>query len=152
MAFDTSVLVPALSEAHPFHARAINWLDAASSKKIAGVVAWHGLAETWSVLTRLPTHVPVSAATAERMVERVARRLTPLAMTAAVYRRALQRCADRGLRSGALFDALHLAAAEVAKADVFLTFNPGDFERLAAAPGPAILAPPDPPRVLTRAP
>jgi len=39
--------------------------------------------------------------------------------------------------------ALHLVEAERAGADVFLTFNPSDFERLAAGPKPVV--PPDPP-------
>jgi hypothetical protein len=57
----------------------------------------------------------------------------------------MRRCSDRGLRSGAVYDALHLVAAERWGADLFLTFNTHDFTRMALAPGPRIAAPPDPP-------
>lgn len=40
---------------------------------------------------------------------------------------------------------LHLVEAERAGADVFLTFNPSDFQRLAVGPKPRIVVPPDPP-------
>jgi predicted nucleic acid-binding protein len=44
-----------------------------------------------------------------------------------------------------VYDALHLVEAERAGADVFLTFNPSDFERLAVGLKPRIVVPPDPP-------
>lgn len=61
------------------------------------------------------------------------------------YLAATQRCASRGLKSGVVYDALHLVEAERAGADVFLTFNPSDFERLAVGLKPRIVVPPDPP-------
>ena len=71
----------------------------------------------------------------------------PLAMTPALYRRAMQRCTERGEGSGAIFDALHLVAAEAAQSDALVTLNPTDFERLSNEHGPRIIVPPDPPRV-----
>ena len=139
--FDTSVLVPALVADHPFHARALRWVQAAATKEIEGVMAWHAAAETWSVLTRLPISPHVTAGAAARLVERVVHHVRPLAMTAAFYRKAMQRCAERGAHSGAIFDALHLAAAEVSRSDVFVTLNPDDFERLASERGPRIIVP-----------
>ena len=58
---------------------------------------------------------------------------------------ATERCASRGLKSGVIYDALHLVEAERTGADVFLTFNPSDFERLAAGSKPRIVVPPAPP-------
>ncbi len=145
VAFDTSVLVAALLEAHPRHERAVLWVDAVTAGRFEGLVAWHGLAEVWAVLTRLPGALSVPAATGHRMVQRVATRLVPLAMEPEDYEMALERCADRGLRSGAVFDALHLAVAERAGAEAFLTFDPDDFERLAVEGGPRVVLPPDPP-------
>jgi predicted nucleic acid-binding protein len=148
--FDTSVLVPALVAPHPFHARALCWLQAAATREIEGVMAWHAAAETWSVLTRLPVSPHVTAGAAARLVERLVQHVRPLAMTSALYRKAIQRCAERGASSGAIFDALHLAAAELSRSDVFVTLNPDDFERLASERGPRIIVPPDPPRATVR--
>lgn len=61
------------------------------------------------------------------------------------YLAATERCASRGLKSGVVFDALHLIEAERTGADVLLTFNPSDFERLATGAKPRIVVPPDPP-------
>jgi predicted nucleic acid-binding protein len=148
--FDTSVLVPALVAAHPLHARALCWVQAAATKEIEGVTAWHAAAETWSVLTRLPVSPHVTAGAAAQMVERLVQHVRPLAMTPALYRKAIQRCAERGAGSEAIFDALHLVAAEVSRSDVLVTLNPDDFERLAGERGPRIIVPPDPPRVTAR--
>lgn len=63
------------------------------------------------------------------------------------YTAAMRRCSDRGRRSGAVYDTVHLAAAERWSADVLLTFNVQDFTRLSVESGPRILAPPDPPGV-----
>ena len=148
--FDTSVLVPALVAAHPLHARALCWVQAAATKEIEGVTAWHAAAETWSVLTRLPVSPHVTAGAAAQMVERLVQHVRPLAMTPALYRKAIHRCAERGAGSEAIFDALHLVAAEVSRSDVLVTLNPDDFERLAGERGPRIIVPPDPPRVTAR--
>ncbi|AGP41720.1 hypothetical protein BE04_50795 [Sorangium cellulosum] len=64
-----------------------------------------------------------------------------------VYDEAMQRCTDRQLSSGVLFDALHLVAAEHAGANALVTFNGPDFLRLAAPTSPCIVIPPDPPEV-----
>jgi hypothetical protein len=58
------------------------------------------------------------------------------------YLIATERCASRGLKWGVVYDALHLVEAERAGADVFLTFNPSDFERLAVGSKPRIVVPP----------
>ena len=147
LAFDTSVLVAALVEPHPLHSRALPWLEAVTTHAVAGECSWHAVAETWSVLTRLPLEPPVSPALAALAVERLMTVLEVRELTGEVYRAAIRRCAERGVRSGALFDALHLVCAEASGADALVTFNRGDFVRLAVEPGPAILVPPDPPQV-----
>jgi len=145
--FDTSVVVPALVTGHPSHPRAFAWLEAAAQGKLEGMVAWHGVAETWSVLTRLPIVPAVTARAAEALLESLLKTCKPITMAPKIYQEALRRSTDRGVRSGALFDALHLVAAEHASADAFITFNVGDFNRLSKPGGPRILVPPDPPRV-----
>ncbi len=55
------------------------------------------------------------------------------------------RCSARAVRSGAIYDALHLISAETENCDLLLTFNLDDFVRLSEPDGPRIIAPPDPP-------
>lgn len=141
VAFDTSVLVPAVITAHPRHALAFPWLNEAAEERIEGIVSWHALAETWAVLTRVRFDAVLSGETARLVVERIERALTPVGLGADEYREAIARCAQRGAVSGALFDALHLVCAEKAEADVLLTFNLRDFRRLAGGGGPRLVEP-----------
>ena len=53
-AIDTSVLVSALHRAHPHHEDARAWLEAAMRNDAIAFVTTHALAETWSVLSRIP--------------------------------------------------------------------------------------------------
>lgn len=147
IAFDTSVLVAALIEPHPHHERAVTWLEEAATERLSGECTWHAVAETWSVLTRLPLQPPVSPAMADSAVTRVLERIDAVTIDGTVYLRAMRRCSDRGLRSGALFDALHVASAEERRVDGLVTFNRGDFERLITDESPPIIVPPDPPEV-----
>ena len=145
LAFDTSVLVAALVEPHSFHARAIRWVEEAASGRVTAHCAWHAVAETWSVLTRIPLEPSISPALAEVAVDRLLTWVEPVELPGKSYRDALRRCSERGLRSGAIFDALHLVCAESLEVAGFVTFNPGDFERLRAPHSPPIVVPPDPP-------
>lgn len=138
-ALDTSVIVAALVRAHPHHDRARSWIS--PGKRGASVIAAHALAETWATLTALPLEPRLTGEQAREMLLRVRKRLTVIAMSDAIYRRSIDRCVARGLRSGAIYDALHLVAAEAHGASVFLTFNVGDFERLAEGDGPEVRAP-----------
>ncbi|MCP4663819.1 MAG: type II toxin-antitoxin system VapC family toxin [bacterium] len=146
VAFDTSVLVSALFEAHPHHQRAQPWLQAVAEGTLEGIFSRHALAETWSVLTRLPLRPRLSGREALQVLERLRENgFTPVDLTAEIYEVALRRCVDTGFTSGAVFDALHLAAAEAAGADLVLTFNVKHFSPLSGEGSPLVLAPPDPP-------
>lgn len=142
VAFDTSVLVPALVPPLPDHDAAYAWVRAAQEGRFDGIMSWHAFAETWSVLTRIPNlrPAPTPAAARESLasLEKVIRR-RPLG--AAAYQAAVDRCVERGLRSGAIFDALHLICAENEGADVLVTANLDHFERLAVTGGPRIVSP-----------
>jgi predicted nucleic acid-binding protein len=148
--FDTSVLVAGLVSAHPMHERAFAWIEAAHQHKLRGLMATHAMAELWAVLTRLPMAAPVSGAMAEQMVNRVSRVIRPVPLTNSHYAAAIHRCAERGRRSGAIFDALHLVVAEAKRCTALVTFNPADFEDLASPSGPRIVVPPDPPGPVIR--
>lgn len=147
MAFDTSVLVAGLHRAHPHHRRAIVWIDAVAEGRVTGIVTWHALAELWSVLTRLPISARPSPEQALQLVRRIRGVFDVRPLGQAVYDEALQRCTDRGLSSGVIFDALHLVAAEHDVADALATFNGADFLRLALPTSPRIAIPPDPPDI-----
>jgi len=145
VAFDTSVLVPALVRAHPRHARAHVWLDAARTGSIVGVASWHAFAESWAVFTRLPLVPRLSGGLAKRMLHRLQSFFDLVEPSAEVYEAAVARCVERGRTSGAVFDALHLVSAETAAADALLTFNLQHFRGLRAEDGPRLVVPPDPP-------
>lgn len=141
VAFDTSVIVPALTIAHPKHADSKYWLDRIRSTSDNGTTTWHAMAETWSVLTRLPLLPRLSGEVAREVVSRLEPILNPTILRDQHYRDAMKRSAMTGVRSGALYDALHLICAESISADLFLTYNLKDFERLAIPSSPRIITP-----------
>ena len=143
VALDTSVIVAALVEQHPQHASAAFWLRTRSAK--TRIASAHAFAETWAVLTSMPLDPPVSGQVALTALTRLERIVRFVPARQRVYRTAAARCASLGLRSGAIYDALHLVTAEFEGADALLTFNERDFARLVAPDGPRILVPSDPP-------
>ena len=147
VAFDTSVLVAAVLATHRDHARAVVWLSSVSGGALDGVVSVHALGERWSVLTKLPVSPPISPRTAREAINDVLTQFETVPLTVQIYREALDRCTSKGFRSGAIFDALHLATAEATGAAALLTFNERDFVRLSVSGSPPILVPPDPPAV-----
>jgi len=147
VALDTSVIVAGVIEAHPHHTRAGWWLRA--HRNIERIASWHAYAEAWAVLTALPIEPRVSGEVAAAVLQRVRRSLRFVAPRSATYPSAVARCSARGLRSGAVYDALHLVTAEGEAAELFLTFNVQDFTRLTEPTGPRIAAPPDPPGMLS---
>ena len=145
VAFDTSVLVAGSVAGHEHGPRATAWLDGAKAGRFEAQASWHAFGEVWATLTALPATPRVPPALAERVVQRLGRHVRPGDLTWPDYLAAMERCVDRGLRSGAFFDALHLIVAERWAADLFLTFNTRHFSALAGPDTPRIAAPPDPP-------
>lgn len=143
VALDTSVLVAAVVEEHPHHARASWWLR--TRRKVERIASWHAYAEAWAVLTALPIEPRVSGEVAAAVLERLRRVVSFVGPRSATYPAAVARCNARGLRSGVVYDALHLITAEAEAADLLLSFNVEDFARLSEPKSPRILAPPDPP-------
>ncbi len=143
--FDTSVVVAGTLAGHVHERRAQPWLAAAHEGLIEALISYHGLAETWATLSALPVEPRIPPASALRLVLRLRDRMRPCDLPWSVYERALQRCSDRGLRSGSVYDALHLLTAEHWGAAVLLTFNSKHFLRLAGPDSPRILVPSDPP-------
>lgn len=131
VAFDTSVLVAGLVASHPKFSLATVWLDALDSGEVDGFWTAHAFAETWSVLTRLPLESRIAPADVTSVLESLVELCPPTELTIEDYIEAARRAAATGSRSGVIFDALHLVAAERATSDVLLTFNESDFIRLA---------------------
>jgi predicted nucleic acid-binding protein len=130
--FDTSVIVPCLFETHPSHQICLPWMMQVQSGQIQGCVSTHGLAESYSVLTRMPIKPKPS-------VEQIAQSLFDLlnyfeavSLVQADYQSVIQRLTDLDLPGGVIFDALHAQAALKNHADKLLTLNPKDFNRLGA--------------------
>lgn len=122
IAFDTSVLVAGALEDHPFHARAWIWHQTIHRGEAQGMVCGHALAEMYSVLTKLPNGL--SPAEALVVVGTIGSQVSVVGPTTLTYVAAIERCSSRSLKSGAVYDALHLVEAERAGADLLLTFNP----------------------------
>lgn len=105
LAIDTSVSVPYLLTSHPAHAAVSGW---ARGRRLC--LTGHSLAETYSVLTRLPD-------VGVRMADDVARAIEadfdpPLLLPDDVAQHLPRRLADAGIAGGATYDAMvGLAAA-----------------------------------------
>lgn len=138
VAIDTSVLVAAAVAVHPQHQRATSIFNAVRDGSTTGCACHHALAETYSVLTKLPLVHRISPVEARAYIEAARGFVSTTPLTEQTYVVALDRCAVRGFGSGAIFDALHLVAAEEVGADVMVTFNERDFVRLAKPEGPRI--------------
>lgn len=133
---DSSVLVAALVEDEPRHEACLSLLG----RKAA---AWtHALAETFSTLTggRLGLRVAPDVA-ADLIEESLVPRLRLVEMTRTDLLRALREANAVGVRGGAFYDYLHLAAARKTGATLLYTLNVRHFEALARAGDPRIEAP-----------
>lgn len=106
LGLDTSVAVPLLVQTHKAHAAVVRWWDGREA-----ALSGHALAETYSVLTRLPGDVRLAPADAARLLgERFAK---PLILGSEVAGRLPDLLSRLGIAGGAVYDALvALAAAE----------------------------------------
>ena len=106
IAVDTSVAIPLLVQTHQAHDAVVRWWD---NREIA--LSGHAVAETYSVLTRLPGDLRVAPADAARLLN--ARFAQPLLLDRDVARRLPDVLAALGIAGGAVYDALvALAAAD----------------------------------------
>lgn len=128
MAFvDTSVLLASLDPDEAQHA-ACDRLLGAGHHQVYG----HALAETFSILTGGRMGRRLAPAVAARLIqESLLPYVEVKTLTGKDLMAALLACEARGVRGGAVYDWLHLAAARKAGADVFITLNLRDFQALA---------------------
>ena len=129
--FDTSVLVAAMVDQLAQHERAFSYFSKALEDGRECVCSTHALAECYATFTALPLARRVQPEEALALIEtNVLERLTVIDLEVSDYREALKRVAGLGLRSGVVYDALHLGCAERAVCEQLATFNAKDFERL----------------------
>ena len=103
---DTSVAVPLLVQTHTAHAEVMRWW---AGRDVA--LCGHALAETYSVLTRLPGDIRLAPLDAARLLE--ARFAPPLLLGSETARRVPSALATLHVAGGAVYDALvGLAAVE----------------------------------------
>ena len=104
VAVDTSVAVPLLVRSHHHHAEVVRWWD---GQELA--LSGHALAETYSVLTRLPGDARLSAEDAARLLD--ARFATPLVLSSPRARTVHAALSRLGIAGGAVYDGLVALAA-----------------------------------------
>lgn len=106
LALDTSVAIPLLVQKHREHAAIVRWCD---SQEL--VLSGHAVAETYSVLTRLPGDLRLSPADAARLLADWFG--APLLLAGATAARLPEVLSELGVAGGAVYDALvGLAAVE----------------------------------------
>jgi toxin FitB len=105
IAVDTSVAIPLLVHSHQHHADVVRWWN---GQELA--LSGHALAETYSVLTRLPGDARLAADDAARLLD--ARFAAPLVLSADAAREVHRTLSRLGLAGGAVYDALVALAAE----------------------------------------
>jgi predicted nucleic acid-binding protein len=130
--FDTSVLVAAVVDQLPQHESALECFLSFSGRGFEPCCSTHTLAESYATLTALPLSRRIQPLEAQRIIEEnFFGKLNVLEVKVANYQSVLGRVAKLGLRSGVVYDALHLCCAEMNDCDRLYTFNLRDFERLA---------------------
>ncbi len=125
---DTSVLVAALVAPHPRHRDCRTLLERCERGEASGTICAHALAETFSVLTRLPLRPAIRPADAELLVSReVAARLQVVAVDGTAQLEAIRAVTAAGRSGGAVHDALHVVCLRRAGAGRIWTLNRADF-------------------------
>ncbi len=105
VAIDTSVAVPLLVRSHHDHAAVVHWWG---GQEVA--LSGHALAETYSVLTRLPGDSRLAPADAARLLD--ARFSSALVMSRSRTRQLPDTLSRLGIAGGAVYDALVALAAK----------------------------------------
>lgn len=105
VAVDTSVAVPLLVRSHHDHATVVRWWNGQEV-----TLSGHALAETYSVLTRLPGDARLAPADAARLLN--ARFSSPLVLSSAQARKLPDTLSRLEIAGGAVYDALVALAAK----------------------------------------
>ncbi len=115
---------------HDHHERAFPYLDRVYVGEVDMAVSTHALAELYSTLIVLKTRPKMTPRQVLRTVEEDVLPFADVVPLDASDYKAVTRMADLGLVSGAVYDGLHVRAAEKIEADELLTCNGRDFRRM----------------------
>jgi predicted nucleic acid-binding protein len=130
--FDTPLLVAAYIAQHPHHLQSLRAFDQVSAGTIKGVISAHGLAESFSVLTRLPCIPMIRPHDAWLFLANDVLPLFDLvSLTATEYRDVVESCSRNGWSGGRVFDVLHVQAARKSACEGIYTFNLKHFQQVA---------------------
>ncbi|MEL7161297.1 MAG: PIN domain-containing protein [Bacteroidota bacterium] len=129
---DTSILYPAFSPEIPLHRECRDLFQRLRREAEVVCMSMHLYAELYSNLTRYPPQNKIPPLEAAALIKSLRREklVDTVDLTADDYELALDRCAQLGLVSGVIYDALHVQAAIKAKVDVLYSSNVRDFARL----------------------
>lgn len=140
--FDTSVLIAAVLEKHPYHDPAFAALQRARKKEIQGSISGPGLAEFYAVLTRLPLTPAVSPYQIQQMLEtNLVPHFEVVPLAQDEYYKAVRDCAAAGCGRSRIYEALHLAAARKVHCQQVYTYNLQHFRELGPDFGDRIRTP-----------
>jgi predicted nucleic acid-binding protein len=126
---DTSCLIAAVCGWHSDHEATRKEIERRSAGGDKLVLAAHSLAETFSVLTRLPEPYRLRPEDALTAIETNWGETRLVALAAEEYRTLLRRCRDVGIGGGAVYDALIAACARKARVATVVTWDLAGFER-----------------------
>ena len=126
---DTSILLPALMTRHPNSKKCTEALRRIQEYYDVVVLNTHLAAELYANLTRFPKG-EINPKAAAAMIRVLREKMEVVDLTMDDYMLAVDRCANKGLVSRVIYDALHLQAAIKADVDVLYTENIRDFTRL----------------------
>jgi predicted nucleic acid-binding protein len=140
---DTNVLIAASVAAHVHHTAAKAVLERICRGDDTGCTSAHSLAETFSVLSRMPTVPRLKPQDVLAILEQnIIPHFTLVALVAADYPEAIRALTAKGLGGGQIYDLLHLVAARKPALDRIYTFNESGWKKLAPDLEPLIATPP----------
>jgi predicted nucleic acid-binding protein len=129
---DTNIVVADAVKSHIHNANAAGLFRQIESRRWIPVIAAHGVAEIYSVLTRAPFQPRILPAQAWQIIEQnVLASFEVEALNRGEYTRVLKDCAAQGWGGGRIHDALHIAAARKAQCGRIYTFDVIHFRQLA---------------------
>lgn len=128
---DTSTLIAALIETHPFHKPAFKCLEKVGQKNYKGFVSAHSLAELYAILTRLPVKPPILPNEAQELIkDSVISICEIVSLTSDDYNAVIEHLAQLDIIGGAVYDALIMHVASKIQIDSIITLNEKDFKRV----------------------
>jgi predicted nucleic acid-binding protein len=140
---DTNVLIAASVAAHVHHTPAKAVLERICRGDDSGYTSAHSLAETFSVLSRMPTVPKLMPQDVLAILEKnILPHFTLVALVAADYPETIRALTAKGFGGGRIYDLLHLVAARKLALDRIYTFNESEWKSLARDLEPLIATPP----------